>query len=100
MDQHVVDLMDVIDLMEDRRHEHDVAGQQPEERRHPIQDQRFLYLIQIELRREADAEDDVTLYGVLFFGDELVPVVLRNVGGEEDVLLQHSFVSEFGTHVV
>ena len=100
MDQHVVDLMDVIDLMEDRRHEHDVAGQQPEERRHPIQDQRFLYLIQIELRREADAEDDVSLDRMLFLGDDLVAVVFGNVGGEENVLLQHPFVSEFGPHVL
>ena len=86
--------------MEDRRHEHDVAGKQSIERRHPIQDQCFLCLVQIELRRKADAEDDVSLDGVLFLGDELVPVVFGNVGGEEDVLLQYAFFSEFSPHVV
>ena len=59
----------------------------------------FRRLVKIEFRRKADAEEDVPPDGVLFPGDELVPVVFRNVGGKEDVLLQYSFVSEFGSHV-
>ena len=92
--------MNVEGFMEDCRYEHDVAGQRPVERRHPIQDQGFLCLVQIELRREADAENDVSLNRMLFLCDDLVAVVLGDVGGEEDVLLKHSFVSEFCPHVV
>ena len=86
--------------MDDCGNKYDVAGQQMIEWRHTVQDQRFLGLVQIELRRKADAEDDVAPDGVLFLCDELVPIVFGNVGGEEDVLLQHAFFSEFGPHVV
>lgn len=99
-DQDLIDPVDVKRSVDDGCHEHNVAGQQPAERRHSVQDQGSLCLVQIELRRKADTEDDVSPDRVLFLGNELVPVVFRNVGGKEDVLLQHAFFFESGSHVV
>ena len=64
--------------MDDCGNKYDVAGQQMIEWRHTVQDQRFLGLVQIELRRKADAEDENVLSTILFdpgigeFGNDVI----------------------------
>jgi len=92
--------MDIEDSVRDYRQKYDVPGKTAPERCHPVQNQRFLCLVQIESRCEANTEDDISLDRVFFLSNELVPIVFGNVRSKEDVLLKNFFFLEFGPHEI
>lgn len=92
--------MNVIDPVLDRHDEGRVAGDPRMQRRHAVEDQRLVGLIEIKARRKAEAQDRVALGRVLLHRYQLVAVALREVGGEKHVLLQDAFLLEFLAHVV
>ena len=91
--------MDIVQPAADRDDEHDVSRDPVMQRGHPIQDQGLLRLVQVEACAETDPKDHIAVDGVFLLRDELVAVVLGDVRGEENVLLQYPFLFEFRPHV-
>ncbi len=97
--QQTVHFCDVTDPVPEHHEQHGVPGKPPVERGHAVKRQRLPDLLRTEPRSQAQPQDHVPLPGVLFSGDQLVAVALRDVRRQEHVLQQQGLLPAFSPHV-
>ena len=95
--QQGVDIENISLVLVKSDHQYGISGDPRIQRRHSIQRQSPLRLLQIHPSRIADAENVVALLGVLLLRQELIAEPLRQVRLQEHLLLR---LSIFADHLV